>query len=227
MARVSTINGKHVRAKLTPSQTADRHEKYASLVKDLERAKSAYAREAEELAGKHGRSLKWTKTQLFLTTCLQDRQRREVGHWLRLTDFIAQNRQELLATYSLLTIDQKQAYNNAIVAARTAAVPTACSNPKSVSQVVSSAFSKMDQQWTGLCAQTGLEGFYIAVRGTVEDLSEPKVFFTEKVEKFVRNVLGIEPRHLALRLESWVVSGIGSFIFPLAPRDSVIKSLRY
>ncbi|KIK13499.1 hypothetical protein PISMIDRAFT_645506, partial [Pisolithus microcarpus 441] len=63
-------------------------------------------------------------------------------------------------------------------------------------------------QWTGLCAQTGLEGFYIAVRGTVEDLSEPKVFFTEKAEKFIRNVLGIEPRHLALRLESWVVSGI-------------------
>ncbi|KAI6012900.1 hypothetical protein BKA83DRAFT_4029335, partial [Pisolithus microcarpus] len=160
---------KRVHAKLTPSQKADRREKYTSLVKDLERAKSAYAREAEELVGKHGQSLKWTKTQLFLTT------RCEVGHRLRLTDFIAQNRQELLAAYSLLTIDQKQAYNNAIMAARTAAVPTARSNPKSVSQVVSSAFSKMDQQWTGLCAQTGLEGFYIAVRGTVEDLSEPKV----------------------------------------------------
>ncbi|KIK16348.1 hypothetical protein PISMIDRAFT_15884 [Pisolithus microcarpus 441] len=245
MARVSTINGKRVRAKLTPSQKADRHEKYTSLMKDLERAKSAYAREAEELVGKHGQSLKWTKTQLFLTTRLRDRRRvnswngflkaklreanagHEVGHRLRLTDFIAQNRQELLAAYSLLTIDQKQAYNNAIVAARTAAVPTARLNPKSVSQVVSSAFSKMDQQWTGLCAQTGLEGFYIAVHGTVEDLSEPKVFFTERVEKFVRNVLGIEPCHLALHLESWVVSGIGSFIFPLAPREAVIKSLHY
>ncbi|KIK10456.1 hypothetical protein PISMIDRAFT_124379, partial [Pisolithus microcarpus 441] len=63
-------------------------------------------------------------------------------------------------------------------------------------------------QWMGLCVQTGLEGFYIAVCGTVKDLSEPKVFFTEKVEKFVCNVLGIEPRHLALCLESWVVSGI-------------------
>ncbi|KIK15941.1 hypothetical protein PISMIDRAFT_114259, partial [Pisolithus microcarpus 441] len=63
-------------------------------------------------------------------------------------------------------------------------------------------------QWTGLCVQTGLEGFYIAVRGTVEDLSEPKVFFTEKAEKFVHNVLGIEPCHLALHLESWVISGI-------------------
>ncbi|KAI6037352.1 hypothetical protein BKA83DRAFT_4041003, partial [Pisolithus microcarpus] len=71
---------------------------------------------------------------------------REVGHQLRLTDFIAQNRQELLAAYSLLTIDQKQAYNNAIMAACTAAVPTAHLNPKSVSQVVSLAFSKMDQQ---------------------------------------------------------------------------------
>ncbi|KAI5985797.1 hypothetical protein EDD15DRAFT_2128617, partial [Pisolithus albus] len=189
-------------------------------------------------------SLKWTKTQLFLTTRLRDRRHvnswngflkaklreanagREVGQRLRLTNFIAQNRQELLAAYSLLTIDQKQAYNNAVVAVRAAAVPTARSNPKSVSQVVSLAFSKMDQQvnqyargilqnmliWTGLCAQTGLEGFYIAVRGTVEDLSEPKVFFTEKAEKFVRNVLGIEPRHLALRLESWVVN------VPAAPK---------
>ncbi|KAI6037351.1 hypothetical protein PISMIDRAFT_640677, partial [Pisolithus microcarpus 441] len=76
-------------------------------------------------------------------------------------------------------------------------------------------------QWTGLCVQTGLEGFYIAVHGTVEDLSEPKVFFTEKVEKFICNVLGIEPCHLALRLESWVVSGIGSFIFPLAPHEAM------
>ncbi|KAI6037372.1 hypothetical protein BKA83DRAFT_4513750 [Pisolithus microcarpus] len=89
------------------------------------------------------------------------------------------------------------------MAACTAAVPTAHLNPKSVSQV-----------WMGLCAQTGLEGFYIAVRGTVEDLSEPKVFFTEKVEKFVRNVLGIEPHHLALRLESWVVSGIDVPVVP-------------
>jgi hypothetical protein len=50
----------------------------------------------------------------------------------------------------------------------------------------------------------------MAVRGSVEDYSEPKLFFTEKAENFVRTVLDIEPRRLALRLESWVVSGIGT-----------------
>ncbi|KAI5981431.1 hypothetical protein EDC04DRAFT_2617403 [Pisolithus marmoratus] len=63
-------------------------------------------------------------------------------------------------------------------------------------------------KWTALCAQTGLEGFYIAVQGTVEDLSEPKLFFTPKAENFVWTVLDIEPHHLALHLESWAVSGI-------------------
>ncbi|KAI6021253.1 hypothetical protein EDC04DRAFT_2901318 [Pisolithus marmoratus] len=71
-----------------------------------------------------------------------------------------------------------------------AKVPTACSNPKSISQVVTLAFSKMVQQWMGLCVETGLEGFYIAVHGTVKDLLEPKVFFTEKAEKFVGKNLG-------------------------------------
>ncbi|KAI5988572.1 hypothetical protein EDD15DRAFT_2172349, partial [Pisolithus albus] len=179
-------------------------------------------------------SLKWTKTQLFLTTRLRDHRHvnswngslkaklreanagREVGQWLRLTNFIVQNRQELLAAYSLLTIDQKQAYNNAIVAACAAAVPTARSNHKSVSQVVSSAFSKMDKQvnqYARGILQNMLIMFLHSVDGSLcTNWSRgPKVFFTEKVEKFICNVLGIEPRHLALRLESWVISGIHCF----------------
>lgn len=64
-------------------------------------------------------------------------------------------------------------------------------------------------QWTSICTTTGMEGFYIAVRGTVEDHAEPKIFFSPKAEKFIRAVLDVEPRRLALRLESWVVSGIG------------------
>lgn len=64
-------------------------------------------------------------------------------------------------------------------------------------------------QWSSLCTKTGMEDFFIAVQGTIEDHTEPKVFFTEKVEKFVCIVLNVEPQWLALRLESWVVSGIG------------------
>lgn len=60
-----------------------------------------------------------------------------------------------------------------------------------------------------LCARTGAEGFYVAVRGSVEDLSEPKKNFTQKAEKFVQDVLKVEPRHLGLKLESFIVSGLG------------------
>jgi len=59
-----------------------------------------------------------------------------------------------------------------------------------------------------LCQRTGIEGFYIAVHGSIEDLNDPKVFFTEKAERFVTDVLDIEPRHLALKLEAWTTSGL-------------------
>ncbi|KAI5997728.1 hypothetical protein EDC04DRAFT_2612524 [Pisolithus marmoratus] len=194
MAWVLTINGKHVHTKLTATQKAEQHARHTALVKGLKLARSAFTQEAEELMGKHRWSLKWTKTQLFLTTCL-------------LTNFIVQNKQELLDAYNWLMVSQKQAYNNAVMTVHATKVPAAHSNAKSVSQVMSSAFSKMDQQ-VSLCVETGLEGFYVAVHGAVEDLSEPKVFFMEKAEKFVHNVLGIKLHHLALHLESWVISGI-------------------
>jgi len=57
----------------------------------------------------------------------------------------------------------------------------------------------------------GIEGFYIAVRGGVEDLSAPKIFFSPKGDKFVRSVLDLEPRRLALKFKSFVVSGLGNY----------------
>ena len=62
-----------------------------------------------------------------------------------------------------------------------------------------------------MCASLGIEGFYIAVRGGVEDLSAPKIFFSPKGDKFVRSVLDLEPRRLALKFESFVVSGLGNY----------------
>jgi len=56
-----------------------------------------------------------------------------------------------------------------------------------------------------------IEGFYIAVRGGVEDLSTPKIFFLPKGDKFVRSVLDLDPRQLALKFESFVVSGLGNY----------------
>ncbi|KIM59744.1 hypothetical protein SCLCIDRAFT_125618, partial [Scleroderma citrinum Foug A] len=63
-------------------------------------------------------------------------------------------------------------------------------------------------QWTSLCMSLGIEGFYVAVCGGVEDLSAPKLFFSPKGEMFVRAVLDIEPRRLALKFESFVISGL-------------------
>ena len=56
----------------------------------------------------------------------------------------------------------------------------------------------------------GIEGFYIAIGG-MEDLSAPKIFFSPKGEAFVHSVLDLEPCHLALKFESFVVSGLGKY----------------
>ncbi|KAG1729224.1 uncharacterized protein EDB91DRAFT_1253143 [Suillus paluster] len=52
----------------------------------------------------------------------------------------------------------------------------------------------------------------VAVRGGIEDLSGPKLFFLEKAEKFVHAVLDLEPQCLALKLKTFVISGFDSNI---------------
>jgi hypothetical protein len=61
-----------------------------------------------------------------------------------------------------------------------------------------------------------MEGFYIAVRGGIEDLSEPKIFFTEKAQKFVSSILRVEPQHLGLKLEAFVVGKLGTYFFSIS-----------
>ncbi|KAG1742346.1 uncharacterized protein EDB91DRAFT_1081512 [Suillus paluster] len=77
----------------------------------------------------------------------------------------------------------------------------ACANPKATSSHdVNATFASMDHEWMALCACMGIEGFYVAVQG----------FFTQKAEKFVKDILNLEPHHLGLKLESFVVSGLDS-----------------
>jgi hypothetical protein len=52
-------------------------------------------------------------------------------------------------------------------------------------------------------------GLHIAVRGSVEDHNEPKLFFSDKGLQFVQEVLNIKPQQLALKFEAWCVSGLG------------------
>jgi hypothetical protein len=61
-----------------------------------------------------------------------------------------------------------------------------------------------------ICAQTGIQGFYVAVRQDVEHYHEPKVFATEAGARFMKEILGITQQELVLKLESWVISGLGT-----------------
>ncbi|KAG0703206.1 hypothetical protein DFH29DRAFT_981989 [Suillus ampliporus] len=186
----------------------------------------------------HRVSVKWTRNQLFLRSRMLQKTR-GVNSWnafvkARLNDeneglgrgdctklmaFIAENKAMLLPDYCKLTFAEKQAYNACVLKDREAKNCTAHSNPNAVKHDVNAAFTFMDHtttdtteiyhQWTALHACTGLEGFYVAVRGRIEDLAELKIFFTEKSQKFVRDILGIEPQHLRLKLEAFVISKLG------------------
>ncbi|KAG1731305.1 hypothetical protein EDD22DRAFT_788494, partial [Suillus occidentalis] len=180
-------------------------------------------------------SLKWTRNQLFLRSRMLQQTRR-VNSWnafikaqlqdaneglgrgdrLKLTAFIAENKARLLRDYGRLTVAEKQAYNVDVLKSREAKNRTTRANPKAVKHDMNAAFTSMDREvrfhyvivlrWMALHARTGMEGFYVAIRGGIEDLVEPKIFFTEKSQKFVQDVLGIEPQHLGLKLEAFVIS---------------------
>ena len=66
------------------------------------------------------------------------------------------------------------------------------------------------EQWIALSYRLGIEGFFVAVRGGVDDLSGPRLFFTNKAEKFACTVLDLKPRRLALKLEAFVITGLGN-----------------
>ncbi|KAG1880021.1 hypothetical protein F4604DRAFT_1922706 [Suillus subluteus] len=83
------------------------------------------------------------------------------------------------------------------------------SNPKALLKDVNSTFNTMEKEWTAINACTSVEGFYIAVRGDLEHFHEAKVFLTTKAKSFIKDVLHFEPKHLALKFESWVVGNFG------------------
>ncbi|KAI6018926.1 hypothetical protein BKA83DRAFT_4014203, partial [Pisolithus microcarpus] len=104
---------------------------------------------------------------------------RNRGDRVKLTQFVAQNKDDLLVAYKNLTPAQQEAYNAKVQVARDTKVMVVHSNPKAVSHTVSAAFANMDREvrlffsvafshydWNA----SGLP----SVRGTVEDLSEPK-----------------------------------------------------
>ncbi|KAG1877382.1 hypothetical protein F4604DRAFT_1540977, partial [Suillus subluteus] len=139
------------------------------------------------------RSVKWTRNQLFLRSTMLQRNRcvnswntfvkaqleaenegLDRGDRTKLTAFIAQNKTMLLRDYHKLTLAEKQAYNARVLKDRQAKNRTARANPKAVKHDVNAAFTSMDREWMALHARTVMEGFYVVVRGGIEDLTEPK-----------------------------------------------------
>ncbi|KAG2743403.1 hypothetical protein P692DRAFT_20746245, partial [Suillus brevipes Sb2] len=87
----------------------------------------------------------------------------------------------------------------------------ACANPKALQKDVNATFNAMQTEWTAFQARTGIEGLYLVVHGDVKQYHEPKLFDTPKVASFIKDVLDMELKCFALKLESWVVGDFGQF----------------
>jgi hypothetical protein len=130
--------------------------------------------------------------------------------------------------YQKLSSGEKKSLAKELNIVREGKINIIRANPKALQHDVNASFAAMERevrtnnmalfhcgnwwatlQWTALMRRTGVQGFYVAVRGSVEEYHEPKVFFSEKALKFVKDVIGLEPKQLALKLEGWCVSGLG------------------
>ncbi|KIM56646.1 hypothetical protein SCLCIDRAFT_132049, partial [Scleroderma citrinum Foug A] len=159
----------------------------------------------------------WTSHQLFISTITHARHRPHAwngfvceclidineklpkgSHW-KLTEFIATHQETL--QHDFVQLMEMHKHNYAIIH----------DQPKVVQRKMTAAFETMDKEWSSSCSSLSIEGFYIAVCGGVEDLSPPKIFFSPKGNKFVHSVLDLKPRCFALKLESFVVSGLGNY----------------
>ncbi|KAH0826021.1 hypothetical protein J3R83DRAFT_7506 [Lanmaoa asiatica] len=184
----SPDNNKQVHPKLTNEQRQYCCDQRLALGDELANAKKAYAQAANV-----------NPWNAFLKSKLHEvNAGHEVGKQVKLTDYVTKNKDTLRSHYEQVSPLQQQEMNNQVQIAQAAQPPDACTNPKAVSNPISVAFTTMDHKWTSLCASTGIEGFYIAVYGSINDLSAPKLFFSEKAEKFLKAMFDIEPQHLAL-----------------------------
>ncbi|KAG1720944.1 hypothetical protein EDB19DRAFT_1917648 [Suillus lakei] len=110
----------------------------------------------------------------------------EKGECIKLTKFIAENNASLLRAYGWLTVAEKQAYNVQLLQAHQEKRSAACANPKAIWHDMNAAFTSMDLD--SALYSYGAENI-----------------FTKKAQKFVSSVLRVEPQHLGLKLEAFVV----------------------
>ncbi|KAI5985606.1 hypothetical protein EDD15DRAFT_2200512 [Pisolithus albus] len=228
MAVTTTWKVQHTRAKLSAAQRAERRQKLASLSNALSSTHQGIQEDIRKISDKYGRTLKWTKAQLYggrLT-----RQRRTPSAWsaliarllkeenkgskLKLPEFVAMQRGRISREYCQLTPEDKAALVDEAIKSKSAKGMVRRANPKASIRDANKTFEVMEKEWIMLNARTGMEGFYIGVRGDVEQYHETKIFCTAKAASFIKDVLDIEPKRLALKLESWVVGNFQSSTTP-------------
>ncbi|TFK59171.1 hypothetical protein BDN72DRAFT_744779, partial [Pluteus cervinus] len=149
---------------------------------------------------------------------------RPVGQRLQLARFLRDNSASLCVAYKGLTDHQRASFNGEMAADRVERLKMIRANPRAVQRKVISTFGSMQKQvsslpifnskwailtrvqWSTICEQFGLEGFYFAVRGSVDDRHDPELFCSAKALAFFRHVLGITPENLILKLEAYCVN---------------------
>lgn len=68
-------------------------------------------------------------------------------------------------------------------------------------------------QWTGIKFRTGIEGFYITVRVSIDDYSRPQNYFSDGAKSFFKNCLHLDPDYVGIQFESWVTAGLSNSKF--------------
>ncbi|KIM56544.1 hypothetical protein SCLCIDRAFT_29579 [Scleroderma citrinum Foug A] len=229
MVKTTSPKIKKIWPQLTEEQKNARREKFIALTNDIEQAHTVYSNKIENISKKHGRSERWTSCQLFISRITRARCQPTAwngfvserlndineklpkgSHW-KLTEFIASHWETLQHDFMQLMEAHKFNHVTRLMQESVQRKVIVHYQPKAVQCKMSAAFETMDKEWTSLCTSLGIEGFYIVVCG-VEDLSAPKIFFSLKGDKFVHSVLDLEPCHLALKFESFVVSGLADKI---------------
>ncbi|KAG2115681.1 hypothetical protein BD769DRAFT_1673025 [Suillus cothurnatus] len=217
MARRNTSKVKKIHPQLTTCQKAAHCAKFIALTDDVNGARTTYMDQVQVLAKKHGCSERWTQRQLYLGgQTVQHSWRPNAWNAFvcqRLDDI---NEETLRNDYARLSHAQKNNYEVEIIKMRADKQRMVCNNPRAVQRDMQATFAAMDQEGGQLFAPASVcEGFYVSVRGGIEDLSGPKLFFSEKAEKF----------HLALKLEAFAVSGLAEDIPTISTEKKSLNQL--
>lgn len=93
-------------------------------------------------------------------------------------------------------------------AARVERLKTVRNSAKGRQRDVLAAMEKVTQFLTNLSIRTGVEVATFVVRGNIDDVQRPLAFATGRAANFLSNVIKVPPLELAIKMESWVISGI-------------------